>query len=526
MKRNLLIRLLLVFVLVMSLAVMTACAAGGGTENGDNGGENGGNTDGGNEGGNTEGGNGGNGGNTDGGNGGNTDGGNGGSGDKEEKLPENFYLNLFSAPDELGNVKISIEDLSLTVVNPGATMSAKQTDIIEFILELDAETGAISGGFVAEIGMLSTDGISKAYARGIIENTNVYVEYKNTDATGKVVEEGTEVIDLMEVISSMMGGTDEKVEGEYDETEKPGAESGTAPASDVEVDEGAVEGGMNSFMTMIPVILEQLLPHANDFIEANDETIDSILGKIVNVAFTVEATEDGYTVALDLDKIKQLNADLEALTVKQLVDKYFGEGAYDAVVAAIKQVCGLKMSEIKAFLGTLGFKADELFTTIDSIAAMTGAEGFELEAMLGSAEMKDMTVSQLLGGGEDIVPMIDTYATQIAAMNIYTLLGDAMTGAPDGGDAPENGAAPASDVEVPGIKEMVDSVIDMLKGKIALEINTDEAGKVTSVVIATDTLVIDTATVTLTLTIELNGTMDLTWKEDFMKKFETEAAAA
>ena len=525
MKRNLLIRLLLVFVLVMSLAVMTACNAGGGTDNGDNGGENGGNTDGGNEGGNTEGGNG----NTEGGNGGNggnTEGGNGGSGDKEEKLPENFYLNLFSAPDELGNVKISIEDLSLTVVNPGETMSAQQTDIIEFILELDAETGAISGGFVAEIGMLSIDGISKAYARGIIENTNVYVEYKNTDATGKVVEEGTEVIDLMEVISSMMGGTDEKIEGEYGEIEKLDAESGTAPASDVEMDEGAVEGGMNSFMTMIPVILEQLLPHANDFIEANDETIDSILGKLVNIAFTVEATEDGYTVALDLDKIKQLNADLEALTVKQVVDKYFGEGAYDAVVAAIKQVCGLKMSEIKAFLGTLGFKADELFTTIDSIAAMTGAEGFELEAMLGSAEMKDMTVSQLIGGGEDIVPMIDTYATQIAAMNIYTLLGDAMTGAPEVDEVPENGAAPASDVEVPGIKEMVDSVIDMFKGKIALEINTDETGKVTSVVIATDTLVIDTATVTLTLTFELNGTMDLTWKEDFMKKFETEAAAA
>ena len=479
------IKLLLVLMLAISLVLMNACSLPGGDGTGDGTGEGSG-ENGGNGGGN----------------------GNGGTID-EGDIPDGFFVKLFEAPEELGSLKLSVKDLTLT----SSEMSISQTDIAEFVLEIDTATGEMSGGFIAKIAILNgpIEGIAIFDVQGAIDGTDVIFEVAATDSTGAELPDYCmmDKVNLLDVLSSFMGGGGYNEDGYDNGYEYGELEGENVLMSDVVYAESFgyyeegydyEEGGMSSVATMIPMILGELAPHIEDLVDANKDFLDDLLEKAINMLFNVRAIAGGYVIEFDTSKLAAVNNDLADLTIEQFVDKYFGEGSFDSIIEALTEVLGLKVSEIPEFLEELGLNTEALFETINGIAATAGATDFDVADVFENDEYANMTIGYLVFAEENYMTYVNDTVAGIRAMTVYGML----TGEED----------------VSAIKEEIAGVITALNGKISLSVTTDATAQITELAFALNEIDVDGVSVSFGITLELNETMDLEWREDLIERYE------
>ena len=315
----------------------------------------------------------------------------------------------------------------------------------------------------------------------------------------------------------------------------------------------------NSMLTsLINVGSQYIVPLVQSFRDANTVEINNVVKFVVELVCSVEATDDGYVYTLDFEKIKAINEDLASLTISQLVDKYFGEGAYASIEAALLSALSTKMGDLPEALEELGIDTELLFTAINEIVAGASEEnaGFDIEAALKSDEMKDVTVEQFItiimssmggvapnpapnpenpgyednediGGGviteeesevkptsaveegEPTAPtisqMISGYFAQFKDAKVYDLL--------TGGD-------PAAVEEA---KTQINAMIDMIAAMVSVSFTTDAEGYVVdcSLAITLPEMPMGPTTkqsMNVAMDIVYNGTIDTSFKADLIAK--------
>ena len=223
---------------------------------------------------------------------------------------------------------------------------------------------------------------------------------------------------------------------------------------------------------VLAFIEDTLLPTVESLINKNAVNIDTVLGNVLNIFFTFEKQADNTVlVTLSKDKVLALNEALATKPIAEVIDVYFGEGAYDSIVDGVFEILDLKVSEIPAYLKSKGVDYDDLIEKINAFLTLTGApEDIDINAILTSPDYADLIIGELLmggiAGGEDnegeAMPAENIDYKTFIEENILAMLEEAtlynLIGAP--ADA----------------KAMVDNVIAQVFEFINLSFVTEEKG--------------------------------------------------
>ena len=285
-------------------------------------------------------------------------------GHKEEDGGEYFYLNMIQGWKDANGFALNLENLSVElgdfVIENGngifkKTFSLKQVDVTSLMLTFnDGELyGAGKGKFTVQQGR----GELQTYNfEAIIQDGSLYLQAKMG------MQMGYAEVTLDYILQEMTGG---------------------------------MPSEMLSFV--LDWAGEYVLPVLGDFAYENAAIINDILGGFVEMLFSVEDMPNGKQLRLDYTKLKTLNENLATMTVDQLVDTYFGEGAYAAVENAVMTVLNVKMGELLDFASSIGFTKDKTVAAVNSFMQMfMGEEDFDVESMLGDFSVAEITIADLI----------------------------------------------------------------------------------------------------------------------------------
>lgn len=393
----------------------------------------------------------------------------------------NKYLTLFGSLSEADGFALRLEDLSfeMTQINP---------DLLDELKVL----GSVKQLEVAELCLYVENGMLHGAAVGSFVIFNGPIRDAEATYTFKALIEGDH---LYMLATQSMGGANDVVEI------KASLDSLLNEMGDVEIDEEMMDA-LKAFCeeTVAPVIEALAL---GDSALANE-----LVGDLLRMIFTFEDQADGTClVRLDYEKISALNEDLATLSVAALVDKYFGDGTFDAVVEQVLALLNMKVSEIPAYLEDKGVDVEALIAEIDAFCVMTGAPAdFSIGDMIYAEEMADVTIGMLLSGSEDdsyLEPVNETVA-MLREAAVYQLI------------AGENAAA---------VKDSVAGVIGMISDSVSLTLTADKAGALRAINLAADAFSVEqdetTVSVDFSLTVTLNGRIDVKWS-DIVDRIESD----
>ena len=393
-----------------------------------------------------------------------------------EKETNDYYVNLLNSWKEIDGFAIRIENLSYEVKSKELSAledwklvgSIKQLDIAELTLHMkDGKLyGAARGDIVIFNGPI--DDANAVYTfKALIEDGYIYINAAyGKDRADKVTKIKMSVEALLE---ELFGEMDLNIE----DAEKLGAF-----CSD----------------TVYPAI---------DSIIANDpEKANEIIGNFFNLMFTFEPQEDGtYVASLDYDKLLKLNEDLATRPVAEVVDIYFGEGAFASLEGLVREILDLKISDIPEYVKSKGVDTDKLIADINKFAADNGVPDFDLNEVLNDEEYASYTVGMLMFGAEDdsYVAEIDEAVELLKTETVYALCGveDAE--------------------EVKQIKDTVAEIIDMISDSVSLSFTTNSKGTLSAIGVKADNFTYtdanDSLSVSLDVKITMNGDIDVTWRD-------------
>ena len=381
---------------------------------------------------------------------------------------DTYYLNLVSSWKDMDGFAIKVENLSFTMSQKDTSLldsfrvitSLKQIDVAELCLYVEDGVlgGAATGALEFYDNYLTDEGKYKFDA--VIEDGYVYLRMFEGESLNKVTYRK---ISVEALLSSLL-----------DEVDMP-----------------------EESMTVLATLANDVVvPALGAFIEANAEGIDSVLESIFNIFFTFEKKDGSVVATLDYDKLAALNENLATKTVAELVDIYFGEGAFDAIFTWANDLLDLPVSELPAFIDGIGINSAELFEKLNAIARASGAgEDYDIAEMLAGEEYKDVTVAMLLNSEDDLTEMLDELAEFARATSVYAMID------------PE---------EVNTIKETVAECLAPFADALTVSFTTDASGMLSSVKLATEGLTLDYGRkidVAFDLEILVNEKIDVTWSE-------------
>ena len=393
---------------------------------------------------------------------------------------EAYYLNLANSWKNIEGFAIRIQDFSIEVKRKTSNIieefeiagSIKQIDVAELVLYVeDGEIcGALSGSLSVYSGPFSSD--REIYdLKAVISDGYVY-------ATASI-KKGDNVQNYY-----LRASIDELIEAVI------------AEASDLEKIEYVLD-----FFT------ETINPLFATLIDAHADDINAVLEDAFNMLFTFEVQDDGsYVAYLDYDKLRTLNENLATLSIAEVLDYYFGEGAFDAIVDWALEILDLEISEIPSYLDEQGIDSADLIAKINQLIANLGApEGTNIEDLLSSEEVAGVTIGMLIFETEDnsYVDFITEATDALRQVSLYALI------APD---------------SVESIKMGVATIIDMVYTSLNVSFTTDNAGMLTAVNVDVDEFSYDDEYIQVDANCELdiiiNGRIDVTWT-DIIKEIES-----
>ena len=170
--------------------------------------------------------------------------------------------------------------------------------------------------------------------------------------------------------------------------------------------ESLLGDSMDADPEVLDFIENTLLPTVESLINTNAVSIDTVLGNVLNIFFTFEKQEDNTVlVTLSKDKVLALNENLATKPIAEVIDVYFGEGAYDSIVDCVFEILDLKVSEIPAYLKSKGVDYDDLIEKINAFLVLTGApEDIDINVILTSPDYANLIIGEILmtaiAGGE------------------------------------------------------------------------------------------------------------------------------
>ncbi len=243
------------------------------------------------------------------------------------------------------------------------------------------------------------------------------------------------------------------------------------------------ESGMSMMTEMLGEMIEPLTNLLSALGAQDNSKANQLLGKIIEYCFEKKATDDGYTFTLNTKRVKEVYNAVKNSTISQLFDTVFGEGAFAAtqsyLVASVNKTIPVFAKEATTELEKWGIPEKALFTTINQIVnAMMGEaateQPFDIEALLQSEDMKNVTVAQLLvaaAGGmipaeTDFAALINNAASSVKDAKIFDFI-------------PEE--------QLQAIEQAVEMADGILK-QVPVVLTTDKSGAVLSVSVETKNL--------------------------------------
>ena len=208
-------------------------------------------------------------------------------------------------------------------------------------------------------------------------------------------------------------------------------------------------------------VAEIIKTYAGKIIDAVSEllsTVDAEQVKAVAVEYVkalieqnykVTETENGYTVAVDYDKIANIVNDLADLTVSEYYDKYAKEGSFDELCNAIIKALDYNVEFIIGSLDEMGIDLNAIVAKIDSVLESVGGipvgdttvtriedflgleEGVTFKDFLLADGIKDVTIEQVIMAvagdkidfGEDgVKAFLKTYFEMLKTNSFTTII--------------------------------------------------------------------------------------------------------
>ena len=396
---------------------------------------------------------------------------------------QNFYITLINSWKEIDGFAIQIENLSYEMMSQSDALlgeweligSVKQLDIAQ--LALYVEDGQLNGAATGSI-VIFNGPISDADAvyefDALIQGGYVYLTY----AYGKdAATQRTNVKMSVDYVLEML-------------------------KEEMDIDEETM-GVALDFLT------ETLIPTIDTLIETNSSTVEGILNSFFDIIFTSEKQDDGsYVVRLDYEKVLELNENLATLPVAEVIDIYFGEGAFDSLVDSANWLLDVTLGEVPGILEEQGIDVEDLIADINALCVFTGAPAeFDIGAFLESEEYAGISLGMLMFGDENYGEMVEQVAVMLRENSLYSLI------------APDN---------VDMIKETVDGVVGMISENINISFETNSDGLLTDVNLSVDEFYFemegDALSLSLDLTVSFNARIDVTW-EDIVTNIENAIVA-
>lgn len=87
---------------------------------------------------------------------------------------------------------------------------------------------------------------------------------------------------------------------------------------------------------------------------------ESDLERLFNLAFTREQAQNGYKLTLDFDKLSALNKALYEKPVAEIIDMFFGEGAFDGIEKTLISICDVTVNQAAETLISAGVSSEVL----------------------------------------------------------------------------------------------------------------------------------------------------------------------
>jgi len=207
-------------------------------------------------------------------------------------------------------------------------------------------------------------------------------------------------------------------------------------------------------------VSDTILPMAETWIENNSASINDVLEDAMNILFTVKGQEDGsVVVTLSRNKLLALNKALATKSLAEVIDTYFGEGAFNSIVDFAYEILDLKLSEVPAYVKDMGIDYDTLIADLNKLMVDSGApEDIDINELLTNSDNSNMVIGEMIFGDpnspgykalieDKVLPAFRQYV-------FYEMIG-----------APEE------------FKSMLDDVIDQVFDCLSISITTNSIGE-------------------------------------------------
>ncbi len=383
---------------------------------------------------------------------------------------DTYYFNLVNSWKNINGVAIKLENLSFE-------MSEKDKGLLNSLKLI----GSVKKLDVTELYFSVEDGEIKGAATGKL------VVYNGPFYQADAIYEFKAVIhDGVIYLSTYLG----KEEADWESSTK-------IPLDSVFGSMGTPTGVVAAVMSALEFVGDTVIPAIDTIVELNFATANEIFEDAFNMLFTFEEQEDGSVVAvLDFEKFLALNENLATKTISEVIDIYFGEGAFDKVYDLVLEILALELPEIPEYIDAIGLNYEALVEQINAFASQVGApEGFDLDAMLTDSSMNGVTLGMLIFGSEDdsYVDEIDGFADMLRGSSLYSLI------APSAEDA----------------KDMVADTINMISEFLTVSFATDSEGMLTDINLGVSGFVYEDENQKVTLdfgiSFAINATIEVTW---------------
>ena len=394
-----------------------------------------------------------------------------------------YYINLINSWKNIDGFAIKMKDLSYEVKEKDVNLiesfkllgSIKQIDIAE--LALYVEDGELGGAAIGSVVIFN----------GPISNANAVYKFKAVIHEGFVYISAEYGKDVANKTMNIKMSVDSAVEALL---------------------ESRGIGGETAYV--LEFFKDTVLPAIETLVEINSEDVNAILEDMFNMIFTFEQQADGsYIATLDYDKLHALNENLATKPVAEVIDIYFGEGAFDSIVEFVFEILDLESSEIPAYLDEKGLNSADLIAKINELARKTGApDDYDIMDMLNRDELAGITLGMLVFDVEDdsYLDIVNEAVAELRATTLYDLMGADAAGE---------------------IKESVDAVLDMIADSVSLSFTTDADGMLATVAVDVDNFTSSESEIEVALNFSLeiiiNGRIEVTWS-DIIEEIENSIA--
>ena len=305
-----------------------------------------------------------------------------------------FYTNIVKTFFSADGFTVQLKDFTFKYEEPSGldiwfvSGAISQVDVAELSLYID-EDGALAGAGYGKFIITNgpTDGDVTASFELLVEDGYIYVNVKSDNKL-----------------------LNTRLRYSFDEF--------LANSLDDSMSEGA--------MMLLGFAKSDLVPLLVRALEYNGAEVEGLLESVFNMLFSYDIIDGEYRFYLDTDKIYSLIENLATMPVADVIDLYFGEGAFDEIQSFVYELMALTVSEIPEYVeDKLGISRTDLYAFLNEYCALIGApEDFDIADVFASEDAKMQIIGSNLIGEEAYVRVLEDIFAALCESTIFELQDD------------------------------------------------------------------------------------------------------